>query len=199
MQKGELNMKIDISKIEGYEKMPIEDKLKALESFEIPEPDYSKYVKKDLFDKTASELADKKKELRNKLSEEEAAKLKEAEERKELQEKYEALLHKTAVSENKAKLLGLGYEENLASETAEAMTNGDLERVFANQKIHLENFEKQIRANSLKNTPKPVGDGDNSNLMTLKKFREMSTLERLEFSKQHPEEYKELYNNGGNQ
>ena len=191
-------MKIDISKIEGYEEMSAEDKLKALENFEMPEPDYSKYVKKDLFDKTASELAEKKKELRNKLSEEEAIKLKEAEDRKELQAKYEELLHKTAVSENKAKFLGLGYEESLAAETAEAITNGDLDKVFANQKKHLENFEKQIRSNALKNTPKPVGDGENSNLMTLKKLKEMPVLERLKFSSEHPEEYKELYKNGGN-
>ena len=49
--------KIDVSQIEGYESMSVEDKLKALEGFEIPSPDFSGHVKKDLFDKTASELA----------------------------------------------------------------------------------------------------------------------------------------------
>lgn len=78
--------KIDVSKIEGYAEMSAEDKLKALEAFDIPDPDYSGYVDKKLFDKTASELAEKKKELRNKLSEDEAAKLKEKEERDELEE-----------------------------------------------------------------------------------------------------------------
>ena len=63
-------MKLDLSKIEGYENMSVEDKLKALESYEIEE-DYTGYVKKDLFDKTASDLAEKKRELKAKLTEEE--------------------------------------------------------------------------------------------------------------------------------
>ena len=36
--------KIDVSKIEGYAEMSAEDKLKALEAFDIPDPDYSGYV-----------------------------------------------------------------------------------------------------------------------------------------------------------
>lgn len=193
--KGVNYMKIDVKKIEGYKDLSLEDKLKALESFEIPDPDYSGYVKKDLFDKTASELAEKKKELKSKLSEEEAKKLKEAEERKELQDKYELLLHKTAVAENKSKLLSLGYEENLASQTAEAMANGDIDKVFEAQKKHLENFEKQIRTSALKNTPKPVGSGS-SDEMTLEKLRSLDPRQRLDFANENPEKYKELY--GGN-
>ena len=65
--------KIDVSKIEGYAEMSAEDKLKALEAYEVPDPDYSGYVKKDVFDKTAKELADKKKELKDKLTAEEQA------------------------------------------------------------------------------------------------------------------------------
>ena len=61
-------MKIDVTQIEGYENMSPEEKLKALEGFDIPSPDYSGYVKKDLYDKTASELAAKKKELKERLS-----------------------------------------------------------------------------------------------------------------------------------
>ena len=172
--------KIDVSKIEGYAEMSAEDKLKALEAFDIPDPDYSGYVDKKLFDKTASELAEKKKELRDKLSEDEAAKLKEKEERDELEEKYNKLLRESAVSK-----------------TAEAMADGNLEKVFANQKKHLTSFEKRIRAEALKDTPKPTPDGD-SKTMTLKKLREMNPADRLKFSQEHPEEYKELYT-GGNE
>lgn len=46
-------MKIDTSKIEGFDKMTPEQKLAALESYEIAEPDLSGHVKKDVFDKTA--------------------------------------------------------------------------------------------------------------------------------------------------
>lgn len=188
-------MKIDLSTIEGYADMTPEEKIKAIESLDVPDPDYSDYVKKDLFDKTASELADKKRELRDKLSEDEAVKLKEAEERQALQENYDKLLHKVNVSDNKAKLLALGYDEKLAEETAEAMASGELEKVFINQKKHMDSFEKKIRAEVLKDTPKPTGDGK-SETMTLKKLRGMTPAERLEYAETNPESYKELY--GGN-
>ena len=51
---------IDTSKIEGYENMTAEEKVQALEAYAIADPDYSGYVKKDTFDKTASELAQAK-------------------------------------------------------------------------------------------------------------------------------------------
>lgn len=189
--------KVDITKIKGYEGMTPEEKIKALEAYEIEDvqPDYSGYVKKDVFDKTASELAGVKKQLKEKMTDDEAAKQKEQEEREELQSKYEKLLHDSEVSKNKAKLLALGYEEKLADDTAEAMVTGDLEKVMANQKKHLEAVEKKVRAEALKDTPKPTGDGD-SKTMTLEKLRGMTPSERYTYSQEHPEEYKELY--GGN-
>lgn len=61
-------MKINTGKIEGYENMTLEQKLAALESFEVDEPDYTGYVTKEVFDKTASELATSKKQLREKMT-----------------------------------------------------------------------------------------------------------------------------------
>src|SRR5574344_246453 len=101
--------KIDVSQIEGYAEMTPEQKLKALEEFEVADPDYSGYVKKDVFDQTAAELAEKKKELKAKLTEDEAEKLKQKEEQESLQANYEKLLRESTVSKNKAKLLALGY------------------------------------------------------------------------------------------
>lgn len=187
--------KIDVTQIEGYAEMSAEDKLKALEGFDIPDPDYSGYVKKDVFDKTASELAGVKKQLKDKMTDDEAAKQKEQEEREELQSKYDKLLRESEISKHKAKLLALGYDEKLADETAEAMADGDMEKVFANQKKHLDSVEKRVRADALKDTPKPTPDGD-SKTMTLEKFRKLSPAERAAFFEEHPEEYKELY--GGN-
>lgn len=188
--------KIDVTKIEGYANMTPEQKLKALEAFDVPDPDYSGYVKKDVFDQTASELAEKKKQLKEKMTEDEVKAQKEKEEREKLQTDYEKLLRKTTISENKAKLLALGYDEKLADETAEAMADGDSEMVFANQKKHLEATEKKVRAEALKNTPKPTPDGG-SDTMTLEKLRKMSPQERYDYSVKNPAEYKSLY--GGNE
>jgi hypothetical protein len=113
-----------------------------------------------------------------------------------MEKNYNALLKKDAISTNKAKLLALGYEESLADETAEAMANGELDKVFANQKKHLDAVEKKIRSDILKDTPKP-GGGNSGVGVTKDQLRKMSAQERYDFSQQHPEEYKQLY--GGNE
>lgn len=190
--------KIDVTQIEGYENMTAEEKLKALEGFDVPDPDYSGFVKKEQFDKTASELAAAKKQLKEKMTEDEAARQREQEEREELQENYNKLLRESTISKNKAKLIALGYEEALADETATAMADGDSEKMFVNQQKHLTAFEKKIRAEVLKTTPKPTPDGDNKT-MTLDTLRKMSPQERYDFSVKNPDEYKALYENGGNE
>lgn len=189
-------MKIDVTQIEGYADMTPEQKLKALEGFDMPDPDYSGYVKKDVFDKTASELAATKKELKDKLSDEEKAKLEAEQKSQELQANYEKLLRESNISKATAKFLALGYDDKLAAETAEAYVDGDTEKVFANQQKAQAAFEKKIRADALKDTPKPTPDGD-SKTMTLKQLRAMTPQERYQYSVEHPSEYKELY--GGNE
>lgn len=187
--------KIDTTKIEGYADMSAEEKLKALEGYVVPDPDMSNYISKEQFDKVASELAAKKKELRDKMTDDEAAKQREQEERENMQKELDALRKESTVSKNKAKLVALGYTEELADDTASAMAEGNLDKVFANQKKHLEVFGKHIRAEVLKDTPKPTPDGD-GNTMTLKELRQMSPADRLKYSQEHPAEYKELYTGG---
>ena len=192
--------KIDTSTIEGYSDMTPEQKIAALEAYESAEPDYSGYVKKDVFDKTASELAAKKKELNAKLSEDEKKRRQEQEDREKLQSAYDQLLRDSKISKFKAELLAMGYEDKLASETAEAMVDGDNDKVFANQKKQLEVVQKAARAEALKNTPKPQPDGDGKS-MTLTELRKLSPQERYAFAEKNPEDYKALYNTdtGGNE
>lgn len=190
--------KIDISKIDGYEDMTLEEKIVALEAYD-EEPNHDGYIKKKLFDKTASELAEAKRQLKAKMTEDEIAKQKEAEERAELEAKYNTLLRENSISKYKAKLLGMGYDDELADSTAEAMVDGNSDKIFDNQQKHLASMEKKLKADILKNTPKPKGDGE-SNTMTLEGFRKLSPAERYEFSKTNPEEYKALYEEtGGNE
>ena len=192
--------KIDTSTIEGYSDMTPEQKIAALEAYESAEPDYSGYVKKDVFYKTASELAAKKKELNAKLSEDEKKRRQEQEDREKLQSAYDQLLRDSKISKFKAELLAMGYEDKLASETAEAIVDGDNDKVFANQKKQLEVVQKAARAEALKKTPKPQPDGDGK-AMTLTEFRKLSPQERYAFAEKNPEDYKALYNTdtGGNE
>ena len=145
--------------------------------------------------KSNGEAAEYKRQLRAKMTEDEAAKQREADERADLQAKYDALVRESAISKHKAKLVALGYDEKLADETAEAIVDGDMERVIKNQEKNLKAAEQRVRADVLRETPKPVPDGD-GNTMTKEKFRGLSPAERYEYSVRHPEEYKQLYTGG---
>lgn len=184
--------KMDVSKIEGYEEMTPEEKIKALEGYDIPDPDLSGYIDKNVFDKVSKELADKKKELKEKMTADEQAQLEAKENQEKLEKELGELRRESTISKTKAKYLSLGYEEELAEETAKAVADGDIEKVFANEKTHLESFEKQIRADALKGSPRPNG-GTGGNNMTLENFKKLSPAERLKFSEENAEEYKALY------
>ena len=143
--------------IENYENMTIEEKLAALEAYE---PDMSGFVPKATLDKATSEAASYKKQLREKMSEDEAKAAKEAEERTALLARVEELENERKVNAYVTSYLAMGYEEKLAKATAEALVKGDMETMFANQKIHAENREKALRADLLKSTPRPAAGSD---------------------------------------
>lgn len=94
--------------------------------------------------KSNGEAAEYKRRLRAKLTEEEAARQKEQEDRESLQRELEALRRESAVSKHRARLTALGYDETLAEDTAEAFADGQTDRVLANLKKHLDAFEKKL-------------------------------------------------------
>ena len=186
----------DLLKEAYAEGMSVEDIETALESIDLP-ADLSGEVDrlKNALSKSNSEAADYKRQLKEKLTDEELKAKEDAEKWAKMEENYNALLKKDAISTNKAKLLALGYEESLADDTAEAMFNNDFDKVFANQKKHIEAVEKKARSEKMKETPKPDG-GNSSDAMTKEKLRAMTSQERYNYSVEHPEEYKQIY--GGN-
>ena len=168
----------------------------ALEGIEMPTDNSAEIDRlKKALSKSNTEAADYKKQLREKMTEEEIKAKEDAEKYEAIVKERDALLREKTVASHKAKYLALGYDEKLADDTAEAMVSGDLDKVFANQKKHIESVEKKIRAEEIKKTPLPEG-GSSSETMTKEKFLKMSITEQLEFSNAHPEEYKMLY--GGN-
>ena len=190
-----MNIK-DLLKDAYKEGMTIDEINTALEGIEIPTDNSAEIDRlKTALSKSNSEAANYKKQLNEKLSAEEIKAKEDTEKMEELIKERDALLREKTIAGHKANYLALGYEEKLATETAEAMVNGELDKVFANQKKHIESVEKKIREDALKDTPKPTG-GNSSTTITKEQFRAMSAQERYAFSKSHPDEYKELY--GGN-
>lgn len=174
----------------------VEEIESALADVEIPTDQSAEIERlKTALSKSNSENADWKKKHREALSEEERKAQEMADRMKQLEEQNAALLRESGVAKHKAKFLGMGYEEALASDAAVAMVDGDMDKLFTYQQKHQEALEKRIRADALKGVEKPVSDkGDGA--MTLEKLRKMSANERYEFSQKNPDEYKTLY--GGN-
>lgn len=190
--------KIDVQKIAGFDSMTPEEKIAALQGFDFPDPDYSGYVKKDLYDKAASDAASWKKKHNALLSEEEQKKQEADEKRADMEKELAGLRKEKTVSQYTAQLLKQGYDEALAASTAAAMESGDMGKVFANNQKFLEGYAKKIIAEKLKGTPRGA-DGGTGGAMTKETFRKMSPSERFAYSKEHPEEYRALYETGGNE
>ena len=153
--------KIDTSSIEGYADMTAEQKLAALEGMDLPEPDMSGYVAKGLYDKKVGELAAAKKSLGEHQSDEEKAREQREQEMEDLRTQVATLQKEKTISTYKAKYLADGYDERLAEDTAKALADGDIEKVFANQRAFIEAHDKALKGRLFDSTPDMPGSGGN--------------------------------------
>ena len=180
-------MKIDTSTIEGYADMTPEQKLAALEGLEIANPDYSGYVKKDIFDKTASDLAKLKKDNLAKLTEDERAKQERDEEMQRLRDRNAELERINNIAKYKAEYLRMGYDDALASDTAQAWADGNSEKVIANHAAFIAARDKQVKAGLLGSMPLPPA-GSGTKTVTRDEIRAIKdTAERQRMIMEHPE------------
>ena len=177
--------------IENYESMTPEEKLAALEAYD---PEANGYVPKAVLDRASSEAASYKKQLREKQSDEEAKAQKEAEEKAALIARVEELEREKAVGSYTTAYLAMGYDEKAARASAEALFKGDTATVFSLQRTHFEGREKALRAELLKETPRPEG-GSPDSVMSKGDFDKLSLIEKQRFATEHPEQYASFYKN----
>lgn len=188
-------MKIDTKQIPNFDTLPDEAKNAILAMEFADAPDLSAYVLKSTFDKKASEAAELNKKLRERMTEEEAKAAKAAEDQAALMAELEALRTEKMIGGYTNAYLKMGYDEKLATSTAEALAKGDMDTVFKNQKIHADTREKALRTELLKGTPSPAA-GKTDAGVSKEQFSKMTLLEKQKFAQENPEQYKEIY--GGN-
>lgn len=154
-------MKITTDQIQGFENMTPEEKLSALLELDLPDPvDLSDYVKKEDLDAKAAEAESLTRELRQHKSAEENAKADADKAMQDLQNRYNQLLRDSTIANHTAKYMTLpGFDEKLAQETAQALFDGDMEKVFANQQQASANYEKSLKAQSVKREGQMPGSG----------------------------------------
>ena len=151
-------MKVDVTKIAGFDELSAEDKLKAVLDYEFDEPkapDGNAEIAKlkAALSKANSESAEWKRQFREKQSETERAEAERAEAEKALQEELATLRRGKVVDEYAKKCMGMGYAADLAAECAEAMADGRFNDVFTIQQRFMEAKTKEIEAAALNKQP----------------------------------------------
>lgn len=150
-------MKIDISKIEGYENMSAEEKLAALEGYDF---DTSGLVSKATLDKATGEAAEWKRKYNSTLSEAEQAKIAAEEARKATETRLAELERKDKISTTKDQYIASGFKPDLALATAEAFVDGKMDVVLANVTKHAADAAKAATDAALHQTPPPPASGN---------------------------------------
>lgn len=158
-------MAFDWSQVDGYrEDMTADEKVELLAKFEPAKPADDSAKWKAQFDKTASELAAMKKQLKDRMSDEEkrelerqAAEEERAKKEREMQEEIDALRKNDAIRNNKTTLMGMGYDETIANEMANALYSGDNKAIFEAMKKHDAAREQALKEEILRGTPTPPG------------------------------------------
>ena len=151
-------MKIDTAKIDGFDEMSVEDKLKALTEFEFETPapkDNSDEVTKlkTALSKANSDAAEWKRQFREKQTEAERAEAERKEREAAVEEELRTLRRDKTVAGYVNSCLALGYEKELAQRAAEAMADNDAATIMACQQEFLEAKQKELEATSLNKQP----------------------------------------------
>lgn len=149
-------MKVDVSKITGFDELDAEGKLKAILEYEFDEPktDSAEITKlKAALSKANSESAEWKRQFREKQTEQERAEAERAENEKALQEELASLRKGKVIDEYMKRCMALGYGPELATECAEAMADGRMNDVFAIQQQFINTRTREIEAAALNKQP----------------------------------------------
>lgn len=156
-------MKIDTSAIAGYAEMSVEEKLAALEGFEMPEStaDIERY--KNAVSKANSEAAEYKRKLKEAAANSEKATAEANNELATIKEQLAALQREKSISEHKASFIAQGYSEALALDSATALMDNNPAKLFANMQTFMQEHDKALQAEKVGNMPRPgagVGNPD---------------------------------------
>jgi hypothetical protein len=150
-------MAFDWTKVAGYrEDMTAEEKVELLKGFEFEPPHPGEgYVAKKLYDTAASDLAAVKKQLKDRMTAEEAAQAERDAADKALRDELATLRFERAVSNFKAKLLEAKYSAEDADKLAKAAAEGKMDVFMDAIASANASVEKSLRTEILKDTPRP--------------------------------------------
>lgn len=181
--------KIDTSTIDGYEAMSAEEKLNAVLGMDLDDGSAEIERLKGMVSKANSEAASWKKKHNEQLSEEERKNAEASETMQQLQEELEMLRKEKTVSGYVSKLLETGFDADSANKAAKELPTGIPDTFWGHLKTYKTNLEKTIRAELQKRNPDPGSSGGSDLVMTKEKYDKLNTTQKMEFMRDHPDEY----------
>lgn len=184
-------MKIDVTKIDGYEAMSAEEKLAALEAFdmELPKDDSESRKLKDALNKASAEAADYKRKFKERQTEEERAKAEQEEFIKALKEQNAQLTREKATATLEK---GFGMTGEYAKDLAEAFLDNKADDFVKTFTKFIDAHDKDLNAKALRSTPRPEGGGVIETGVTKEQFDKMGYAERAKLQEENPDLYNEL-------
>ena len=135
-----------------------------------------------------------KKKYQDTLSESERAQAQRDEENAAIREERDALLKERNIANHTAALIGIGFEEEVAKETAPylaGLSNEDAVKVFDGIRKFITAHDKQMAEKAIMNNPTLPGGETPNAVVTREQFANMSLTERMEFYNEHPDLYAE--------
>lgn len=164
-----------------HDGMTVEELTTALNGIEMPTDQSAEIERlKGVISTKNTEAADWKKKYQGTLDEATRNAQAAEEEHNNLLERVKVLEREKTIAGYKATFIGMGYAEELAMETATAIADGNMEKALENQKKHQANMEQKIRADVLKDTPRPGGSngsegGDGEDVKLAKRLSKAKT------------------------
>lgn len=149
-------VKLDTSRIAGWDDLSAEDKVKALleQEIEVEQTEPADAIKlKNALNKACEEAASYKKALREKQSEAERAEADRAEREKALQDELASYRNKERVSSYKAQLMAAGIDPDTADLMAKSLPEGVSDEYFQATKSFLDAQRKNAEIAALGKQP----------------------------------------------
>ena len=173
-----------VSELEKRNKA-LEDKIaKLMQSVTNASADASKWKK---------EAQASKEELQSRMTEEERAKAEQEAAYAAMQERLATLEAERNVADFKSQFVSIGFEGDLAQETAVALNTGETAKLFSGIRKFVASHDKALAEKAMLNNPKLPG-GNSTKTVTREEFDAMGYTEMVAFKAAHPDLYAEYMN-----
>ena len=138
----------------------------------------------------SADASEWKKKYQAKLSDEEKANEERETATAAMQKELDELRTERNVANHKAQFVSIGFDNDLAQETAQALNSGDTAKVFDGIRKFIASHDKALAEKAMLNNPTLPG-GNASKTVTREEFNKMGYREMLAFKTEHPDLFEE--------